>query len=278
MADCRTHIRRWVFYFAVITGLTASPQEGCNVTINNWSMVMHLLMCAKYLAIGSNPEPLDAVRLILGAECVNFFLLVWVVKGIVWLSIAEGKSCFLVTSRPMMIAQVVIGCFLSVLLVALVLLLFLFVIFKGLIWVLGKIIGPERVSQIRLFRALGNIIRLRQPQPFLQTLQVSDLKAKIERLATVSDVEGPAMRDNPCPICLEQFEVEQAYLPLVCGHNFHSNCLDVWLSKKSTCPLCVREVKLEDYNTPQNTSLEETVGGLDDHSQLEMVQNREDHA
>ncbi|KAK7244306.1 hypothetical protein RIF29_39126 [Crotalaria pallida] len=42
-----------------------------------------------------------------------------------------------------------------------------------------------------------------------------------------------------CAICLENFEVGQfCQVFPVCNHIFHSDCIDHWLQKKLTCPIC----------------------------------------
>lgn len=44
---------------------------------------------------------------------------------------------------------------------------------------------------------------------------------------------------NECAICLEDFQVGQfCQVFPVCNHIFHSDCIDHWLQKKSTCPIC----------------------------------------
>ncbi|XP_010421833.1 PREDICTED: putative RING-H2 finger protein ATL37 [Camelina sativa] len=42
-----------------------------------------------------------------------------------------------------------------------------------------------------------------------------------------------------CAICLKEFEDEETlrWMP-PCSHTFHSNCIDVWLSSQTTCPVC----------------------------------------
>ncbi|XP_027342935.1 putative RING-H2 finger protein ATL19 [Abrus precatorius] len=42
-----------------------------------------------------------------------------------------------------------------------------------------------------------------------------------------------------CAICLEDFQVGQCCQVFpVCNHFFHSDCIDHWLQKKLTCPIC----------------------------------------
>ncbi|CAM0903291.1 unnamed protein product [Alopecurus aequalis] len=45
--------------------------------------------------------------------------------------------------------------------------------------------------------------------------------------------------DVQCSICLGEY-TEKEILRIIptCGHNFHLTCLDVWLQKQTTCPMC----------------------------------------
>ncbi|EOA22644.1 hypothetical protein CARUB_v10003314mg [Capsella rubella] len=49
-----------------------------------------------------------------------------------------------------------------------------------------------------------------------------------------------------CAICLSDFEDQERlrWLP-PCSHTFHANCIDVWLSSRSTCPVCRAILSLE---------------------------------
>ncbi|XP_027336827.1 RING-H2 finger protein ATL5-like [Abrus precatorius] len=42
-----------------------------------------------------------------------------------------------------------------------------------------------------------------------------------------------------CVICLSEYK-EKELLRIIpkCGHNFHLSCIDMWLRKQSTCPVC----------------------------------------
>jgi len=44
-----------------------------------------------------------------------------------------------------------------------------------------------------------------------------------------------------CPICLEQFEDGNEVRFLWCIHRFHKNCVDQWLDKHTTCPICKKD-------------------------------------
>ena len=41
-----------------------------------------------------------------------------------------------------------------------------------------------------------------------------------------------------CTICLEHFNENELLYELSCNHSYHKECIDDWLSKKNTCPLC----------------------------------------
>ncbi|XP_010524458.1 PREDICTED: RING-H2 finger protein ATL46-like [Tarenaya hassleriana] len=57
---------------------------------------------------------------------------------------------------------------------------------------------------------------------------------------------NPANDPHPppcCAVCLrDAAEGEKMRRLTVCGHCFHADCIDTWLSMKSTCPLCRAEV------------------------------------
>lgn len=47
-----------------------------------------------------------------------------------------------------------------------------------------------------------------------------------------------------CSICIGEFEVGSSFRRLpACGHTFHKGCIDVWLLRQSSCPLCKKELR-----------------------------------
>ncbi|XP_020243201.1 RING-H2 finger protein ATL10-like [Asparagus officinalis] len=52
---------------------------------------------------------------------------------------------------------------------------------------------------------------------------------------------GIATELEECPICQEQYEPGELRRILTCGHYYHMECVDVWLSSRRTCPECRRE-------------------------------------
>ncbi|XP_073157726.1 E3 ubiquitin-protein ligase ATL42-like [Henckelia pumila] len=52
-----------------------------------------------------------------------------------------------------------------------------------------------------------------------------------------------------CAVCLSKFEdVEILRLLPKCKHAFHIDCIDQWLEKHSTCPICRRKISPEDVS------------------------------
>eukprot|EP00798_Chlamydomonas_sp_ICE-L_P015686 gene15686-21793_t len=47
------------------------------------------------------------------------------------------------------------------------------------------------------------------------------------------DIEGPQ-----CTICLIEYEEGDPIRQLPCKHMFHKLCIDVWMQRRSTCPMC----------------------------------------
>ncbi|XP_044485573.1 ERAD-associated E3 ubiquitin-protein ligase HRD1A-like [Mangifera indica] len=51
-------------------------------------------------------------------------------------------------------------------------------------------------------------------------------------------VELCGAEDEKCCICLEEFEGGVKVGRLPCSHVFHGDCIDQWLKRSPTCPLC----------------------------------------
>lgn len=46
-----------------------------------------------------------------------------------------------------------------------------------------------------------------------------------------------------CPICYEEFKNKDLVRDLSCGHFYHTTCVDIWLKKKSVCPICLIKLR-----------------------------------
>merc|ERR1712232_1465170 len=65
--------------------------------------------------------------------------------------------------------------------------------------------------------------------------------------ASVSSSAGRASAglendENKCMICMEHFANGDVLRTLPCLHRYHKQCVDTWLHRSSTCPICKRDV------------------------------------
>ncbi|KAK9947786.1 hypothetical protein M0R45_003391 [Rubus argutus] len=82
-----------------------------------------------------------------------------------------------------------------------------------------------------------------------------------------------------CAVCLSKFEDIEIlrFLPK-CKHAFHINCIDHWLEKHSSCPLCRHRVTSEDLTFIAYTNSMRVLWDSQPNSNIELfVQREEDH-
>ncbi|KAJ9681342.1 hypothetical protein PVL29_020295 [Vitis rotundifolia] len=56
----------------------------------------------------------------------------------------------------------------------------------------------------------------------------------------------PLEEDDGCPICLEEYDLENPKTITKCNHHFHLSCILEWMERSETCPVCDQEMILED--------------------------------
>ncbi|KAG6619258.1 Ras guanine nucleotide exchange factor F [Phytophthora cinnamomi] len=67
---------------------------------------------------------------------------------------------------------------------------------------------------------------------------------------------GSTENDDVCPICLIEFEDGEDVRNLPCKHIFHVACIDEWLKRNTSCPMCKSNVDLDAVDiTVENTSV-----------------------
>lgn len=87
---------------------------------------------------------------------------------------------------------------------------------------------------------------------------------KLDEIPHATHVSSPIEETNDdlhftsgtCAICLEILENDDDVRGLICGHVFHSECLDPWLTKRrACCPMCKRDYFFKDeHNNSLNQS------------------------
>lgn len=75
-----------------------------------------------------------------------------------------------------------------------------------------------------------------------------------------------------CAICLETFEPDDVVRGLFCGHVYHSDCLDPWLTRRrACCPICKRDYYKEDNATTSGIRPSNIVEGSSMHDNQSTV-------
>lgn len=60
-----------------------------------------------------------------------------------------------------------------------------------------------------------------------------------EMLPIIIYKESFSIRDTQCSVCLGDYQAEDRLQQIpACGHTFHMDCIDHWLTTHNTCPLC----------------------------------------
>ena len=71
--------------------------------------------------------------------------------------------------------------------------------------------------------------------------------------------------EGNCPVCQCEWELGDEVRVLPCGHQFHTHCIDHWLTKhQASCPLCKKDVREEWEDVedePEEQAASEMLGG-----------------
>ncbi|CAN6458263.1 unnamed protein product [Victoria cruziana] len=60
-----------------------------------------------------------------------------------------------------------------------------------------------------------------------------------EMLPVIIFKESFLIRETQCSVCLGDYESDEKLQQIPsCGHTFHTECIDSWLTRNTTCPLC----------------------------------------
>lgn len=87
-------------------------------------------------------------------------------------------------------------------------------------------------------------------QAFMNLQSVGLEKSVVEALPTFEYKPSEMNSKLECVVCLEEFEDGEKGRTLPkCGHNFHLDCIDMWLHSHSTCPLCRASVQAPDVDS-----------------------------
>ncbi|XP_052191908.1 RING-H2 finger protein ATL80-like [Diospyros lotus] len=108
-----------------------------------------------------------------------------------------------------------------------------FIVFVCTRLICGRIRGVE---SRRMFE-IDSMIDLEQPEHPNSGLELVVIAAIPTMKFNHEDFSSP--EDAQCTICLGEYqEKEELRIMPNCGHNFHLACIDEWLRKQATCPIC----------------------------------------
>ena len=107
------------------------------------------------------------------------------------------------------------------------------------------------VGQARLARRANidedGIPKCDSPSVKQNRVFASFLSANVTRNTVVKTYDEASLlkKENPmCSICLTDITLDKKELS--CNHMYHKKCIDKWLERKSTCPVCRKEVGSEE--------------------------------
>lgn len=64
--------------------------------------------------------------------------------------------------------------------------------------------------------------------------------------------DGPrAVKDGRCAIC--ETNERKPYATLVCGHEWHFDCITGWMTKRRVCPFCCRRIAFSKEQNKEST-------------------------
>ncbi|KAK6919151.1 Zinc finger, RING-type [Dillenia turbinata] len=101
-----------------------------------------------------------------------------------------------------------------------------------------------------------------QPKTGLDPLVIASLPSFIFK-QNVNDGEEKTLIE--CTVCLSMLEDDEMARTLPnCKHTFHKECIDTWLSTRSTCPICRAEAQPRPTECAPQPLLSPRVGNVND--------------
>ncbi|KAK0428890.1 hypothetical protein QR680_011068 [Steinernema hermaphroditum] len=61
---------------------------------------------------------------------------------------------------------------------------------------------------------------------------------EIRKIKTAKITADQVAESKECYTCMEEFKLDERVLRIGCPHMFHRKCLEPWLKRQNTCPVC----------------------------------------
>uniref|UniRef100_A0A7N0U3Z7 RING-type E3 ubiquitin transferase n=1 Tax=Kalanchoe fedtschenkoi TaxID=63787 RepID=A0A7N0U3Z7_KALFE len=121
---------------------------------------------------------------------------------------------------------------------------------------------------LRRRRVDWSSLRMRTSPPEISHVELGLKKELREMLPIIVYKESFCIKDTQCSVCLGDYLADDRLQQIpACGHSFHMECIDHWLARHTTCPLCRLSLRmtsksLDEQPTDQHISLsaEENIG------------------
>ncbi len=172
------------------------------------------------------------VSLSLAARAVNLFLFSWFIVGMVWIVASFSTTQRCNAELPLTWHAM-------------------------LVFLVAEIVALVVAAGCLIFSCITVVARMLIMSNGGQLRDVAGRRgASTAEITEHSDVrpfrreDFPDAEDGKCVVCLGEYEEGDQLRYLRCNHHFHIECVDEWLKRQGSCPLCVRELGQQGTATP----------------------------
>jgi hypothetical protein len=88
-------------------------------------------------------------------------------------------------------------------------------------------------------KSQSNVLRI--PEPARIRYQVNSEVVKYQVAGSPAPPADGSSSENPCIVCLGDYEIGESMMILTCEHTYHRDCIMPWLKTNGQCPICRSE-------------------------------------
>ncbi|PXF40793.1 RING finger protein 44 [Gracilariopsis chorda] len=99
-----------------------------------------------------------------------------------------------------------------------------------------RINEPTDIPSILLDMLLSNFVQHGLSQSLINALPTETVCSPSNPHQSPSD--SHLSSPHKCAICLAPYQPRETVRRLPCNHPFHAQCVDLWLNKRNSCPIC----------------------------------------
>lgn len=134
---------------------------------------------------------------------------------------------------------------------------------KHIYFIFGKILGNISFCETISMANIRNKFNLFEIYPdFSEDMSNKLIRKCVKEIKTENQIDEELSKEM-CSICYDCFGVNNLKQCNLCKNHFHEDCISVWLSKSTTCPLCRGSFSISLYKDKEN----------ENHSGLEYLKN-----